>query len=138
MPRGGSLRKPTALKLLEGTARPDRLNPNEPEFDLASGSPPSWLPKKAKEVWQERAVVLLERKVLTEADVELFAKYCIIAAKTRLMAKATKTDKVRQFLQLAQQERLLAIEFGLTPASRGRVSGDNSKPPKNPWEKFTK
>lgn len=39
----GRPRKPTAIKALNGTLRPDRTNPNEPKLDVCLPDRPSWL-----------------------------------------------------------------------------------------------
>lgn len=73
-----SARKPTALKILEGTDRPDRSNPNEPQPELIVDppKPPDDLDSYAKAKWDELAPRLMRQRLLTEADLEMLALTC--------------------------------------------------------------
>ena len=55
-------RKPTSMKLLEGTYRRDRANPAEPKPDVGA-EPPPWLPADgpARDAWHRLAPVLTTR-----------------------------------------------------------------------------
>lgn len=68
--------KPTALKLIEGTARPDRINDREPEPPQGEIKPPKWLVGRSKRLWNEIAPVLDEMGVLTTADPHALALLC--------------------------------------------------------------
>lgn len=75
-------RKPTALKVLQGTDRPDR-HKEEASFPVTQGAkPPDWLidPEAGKE-WELRVRLLEDAGVLTEADLTLLAHYCNSHAK---------------------------------------------------------
>lgn len=61
-------RKPTHLKVVSGTARPDRANPNEPTPPRERPSPPSHLSDRGKAAWAEAAVIVDGMGVLTAAD----------------------------------------------------------------------
>ena len=49
----GRLPKPTKLKLLQGTARPDRMPKNEPQPEAGMPARPGWLAPAAKREWSE-------------------------------------------------------------------------------------
>lgn len=119
-------RKPTDLKVLQGTDRPDRANPDEPKYEATSGSaPPDWLdgPEAVKE-WGRIVAILEEHRVLTAADLSALGHLCNLHAvcvkKTRLGGGPTAAELT--------QLRLFYTEFGLTPASRSKVSsvGDSA------------
>lgn len=116
MPRRRTSDKEKAAK---GTARNDRHH-EEPDFPLMSEvpSPPDWLidPEAVKE-WKHKAQILTEAGVLSEAALSLLGQYCNMHAKAlqkwRLGAEPTAAEMT--------QLRLMATEFGFTPASRFKV-----------------
>lgn len=140
----GRPRKPTNLKVLEGTDRADRANPNEPKpNDLsATAQPPEWLGDNGKEAWSDLLPVLRGMGVVTIADPMAFALLCdalgeYIDARAWLKehedvyAVASKdgdlTWRKRPEVEIAQdawrRAKTMLTEFGLTPAARSRVSG---------------
>jgi phage terminase small subunit len=102
------------MKLLRGTARGDRINPNEPHPRLSSGRVPRWLrlPPDARGVWSRLAPGLVATRVLTELDELALALVCL---------------SVADFLREPTGRKLRAAmaglaEFGATPSSRTRVA----------------
>lgn len=73
---GGRPRKPTALKVLQGTTRPDRRNDREPRPPIAPVKPPSWLKGRGRRAWGWVAPILEEMQVLTTADPHALALLC--------------------------------------------------------------
>ena len=66
--------KPTQLKMLQGTYRPDRANPGEIFPDAPNDlSPPEWLSERAQEKWNEIAPILGSNGLLTECDLDTLA-----------------------------------------------------------------
>jgi P27 family predicted phage terminase small subunit len=61
-------RKPTHVKLVTGTHRPDRGPKNEPKPRRERPSPPAHLSDRAKAAWGAVSVILDRMGVLTEAD----------------------------------------------------------------------
>src|SRR4051812_48345566 len=49
----GRPRKPSALKIIQGTFRPDRANVNEPAGTPGAPKPPEWLGSRASEIFYE-------------------------------------------------------------------------------------
>lgn len=122
-------RKPTALKVLEGTNQPVRANPAEPEFEPTEGAVrPDWLngPEAVKE-WDRLAGLLESQRVLTDADLQTLGHLCNLHAKCvekwRLGAQPTAAELT--------QLRMMNVEFGLTPASRAKVSSVGEGKSKN-------
>jgi phage terminase small subunit len=63
--------KPTALKLLEGTARRDRMNPSEPVAPTleVGARPPAWLKGvRRHRAWNQLVELLNDARVLTVLD----------------------------------------------------------------------
>jgi P27 family predicted phage terminase small subunit len=129
-------RKPTALKLVEGTLRADRANGNEPEPRLLEDlTPPAHMAARSAKVWAELAPMLRRIHVLTEADVVAFEMLCDAVADYRF-ARETRGDdmvtyshKGSQMLDqwlvaqqaCAKRAEVLMGRFGMDPVSRSRV-----------------
>jgi hypothetical protein len=52
-------RIPDHLKVLSGTARADRMNPNARPTNCGLAEPPEWLNERAVEIFQSLGVILL-------------------------------------------------------------------------------
>lgn len=127
--RGGHNRKPTRLKVLSGTARPDRMG-NEPKPSPIAPRCPKWLGKDARKEWRYLAPKLERLGLLTETDGTSFAVYCEAFSRWKKAVLALQelpvTDpayrKVAITLEKAAQEmRAQGARFGLSPADRGRL-----------------
>ena len=106
---------------------------------------PAWFGAAAKAEWARAYPALLERRVITEADLGTFEAYCLAVGQVRELADeiAALTDRYvyseagtprphpafRLQHEAMRQARQLAAELGLTPVSRSRASmtakGDN-------------
>ena len=75
MGRRGPPRKPTALKVMQGTARLDRTPANEPKPD-GTPEPPDFLTAEARVEWDRLASGMEAIGLLTTADRAIFAGYC--------------------------------------------------------------
>lgn len=111
--------KPTALKRAEGNRgkRPlgDKREP-EPEI-LTDLAPPNWLSEAGKAVWERQAPRLAKIKLLTSADVDVFAIFC--------QETGNYIDAQRQL------NALQAAGGGKSPLI---VRGNEGKQPQpNPW-----
>lgn len=135
MPKGGCHnKKPTKLKVLQGTARKDRMPANEPQPTPIAPEMPKGLDRYAKQCWQRNVPILERLGLLTEADMEMFISYCqawsrYCHANKRLKKVLKEADDIevirRAEVSVEKAEhsvRLLANEFGLSPASRSRLS----------------
>ena len=112
--------KPTALKLLEGTSRKDRANENEPQYEPTEGlePPPHLRDSEALACWNEFTEVLEGQRVLTRADRRALAQLCNYESASVQCWNAGSKPTAAEMTQL----RMLFAEFGLTPASRVKVS----------------
>jgi P27 family predicted phage terminase small subunit len=140
----GRPRKPTPLKVLEGTDRKDRANPTEPHpVDLPGDAPPpDWLNDHGKEAWADLLPVLRGMGVVTIADPTAFALLCDALGEYRtarawigdhedvysvVAENGSITWRKRPEVEIAQdawrRAKTMLTEFGLTPAARSRVSG---------------
>lgn len=116
-------RKPTALKILQGTDahHPERRNPAEPH-PAVGAKPPPWLPRNgpARSAWRRLAPVLTATRVLTVADAEALALACLALADF-LEARADANGWRRADAAWERYSGML-VQFGMTPSSRVRVS----------------
>ncbi len=115
------------------------------EARLNSGTdkvkPPKWLTKKAKKEFRRLAKLLLEIDLVTNLDVDLLAVYAnTLVAYQEVDAAIREQGQTRihinkfgaenlvahplltQRKQLADQLRMLAVEFGLTPSARAALA----------------
>lgn len=111
-------RKPQRLKVLEGTARPDR-DYGEPELPEAEDlSAPDWLvgPDAVGE-WDRLTAVLGSVRVLSEGDRTALGHLCNLHGRCVRLWRAGEAPTAAELTQL----RLYFTEFGLTPASRSKA-----------------
>nr|PZN59463.1 MAG: phage terminase small subunit P27 family [Sphaerobacter thermophilus] len=130
MPRGGHNRKPTVLKVIQGNPGKRALNKNEPKPRPIAPEPPPGLDRFGREAWRRLAPLLERQGLLTEDDAELFWAFCQtwsqLRKAVRELNKMNPRDedyrKVAVTVENARKDlRLLAVEFGLTPAARSRI-----------------
>ena len=128
-------RKPTALKVLEGTERKDRMNPAEPRFlPTEEADAPDWLngPVALAE-WYRLRDVLEGQRVLTEADLTALGHLCNLHGKCVEKWRLGSQPTAAELTQL----RMFYVEFGLTPASRAKVSSAGEAKGKNAFAELT-
>lgn len=103
---------------------------------------PAWLSADAKREWKRVVPILVERRILTTADLGSLENYCTAIGTVREMERqlqrdghVIETDKgLKRHPAVGIQSdamtraRLLAAELGLTPVSRSRpaVRGDSA------------
>lgn len=119
----GPKTKPTALKLLRGVTRKDRLNTQEPKAPSGPVEKPAGLSVGASGIWDELATVCLEMGTLTAADVRPMAKLCELEATFAALVKTKgrKDYDVRLERETANALRPYYAMFGLEPSSRSRI-----------------
>lgn len=138
MGQRGPTPKPTALKMLEGTYRPDRANGSEVFPDLPVDlDAPEYLTDAARTKWNETAPVLARNGLLTECDVDALAVYCQTwvrwleaeaAIETEGTTSVAKTgyQQVSPWVTIAKQCRSDLLKYGdrlgLNPSARGRIA----------------
>lgn len=152
-------RTPTQLKVVRGTARPDRANPAEPTPELLTidvAHPPRWLKLSplARRAWRDIAPLLIGMRVLTSADLVALSLLCdslatIVVAKEHVAEHGATYETVGEggarmvrkhpaveiHAEASRFAKVMLGEFGMTPASRSKVSqvGSASKDPLSAW-----
>ena len=153
----GRPKKPTSIKAIQGTLRPDRANKNEPKLDAQIPTTPSWLSPIAKNAFKEIAELLVDIRVITKADKKALEIMCDAYSEYRELRKvviehgptfettgvggdtvirarpevAMSSDAWKRFNSQLQQ-------FGLTPASRAKVNAMEKEPEQDPLKEFLK
>jgi len=139
---GGHNRKPTALKVIQGTARPDRLRDDTLKPRPIVGNPPRGIDPAARRLWRRLAPHLQKLGLLTELDAEMFEMLCEAWARwqhaRRQLREIRETIRGGQgpisgddLLKIRRAEMSFsaaegafkgwAREFGLSPLMRGRL-----------------
>lgn len=129
--------KPTALKELAGNPGKRPLNRNEPKPRIVIPPCPKWVTGEARKEYQRHARLLVELRVMTEADriaLAAFAheltKWLEAEAQVQelgavLISEKTGAPYLNPWQNIASNHFKnmvkLATEFGLTPASRSRI-----------------
>lgn len=149
MGRRGPAPKPTRLKVLEGNPGKQKLNRDEPEYQLLDKlpPPPRHLFKAARKEWKKLGVPLMELGVMTQVDLDAFAELCqnyaylvIISQKIHDQGESAVYDfevtesgyKMPPVLTSQRNKyyemwRKSLADFGLTPATRSRIVATGTK-----------
>ena len=142
---------PTKMKLVKGTFRKDRANPDEPDYEIELPEPPVFLNALGRVEWDRMAEFFFSQGLLTKVDMAALASYCHLygrwaEAETRLNVEKllieTKSGNIIQNPLLGVANTALREmnkclkEFGMTPASRSKVSTKKSKRKADPWSGF--
>lgn len=107
-------------------------NPVRPAVLTEVPPPPSGMGRAAAALWREVAALLVEARVLTAADLPALRQYavvhqrwvdsCALVQELGVVMDGGKRNPAVSAAQACETELLrYAGEFGLTPASRGRV-----------------
>ncbi len=152
MPKGIKNAKPSHLKLVQGTFRPDRAPSKEiAPPPVKTIDPPKGLDVHARRAWRTYGPMLRRLGLLTEADLQAFVLLCQTwarheRAQARLRAvyrqKPNVTIEAIEYIRKAEvsveqagrELRQLWSEFGMTPAARSRL--DVSAPPPTEEDDF--
>ena len=147
-------KKPTKLKLIQGTLQKSKLVESEPMPNRKIPDPPDHLNDIAKEEHERMSEVLYNLGLLTEIDGTALAAYCeaysvwVEACTVRnelgadWMTETTINGNTiqRPIVGIINQARKamkdFLVEFGMTPASRSKVSAKKSEDKKNPFSKL--
>ena len=144
--QSGRKPKPTSLKLLQGNPGKRPMNENEPKPEPKLPSPPNHLSKEARKEWRRSGAFLLQLGLISDLDRAAFAAYCTAYGRWIEAEEALRTYGVMikspsgfpmqsPYLAVANkamdQMRSLLSEFGMSPATRTRVS---ALPPNEPDE----
>lgn len=151
----GRTPKPTAQKRLAGTLQPCRTNANEPVPEVALPLAPDWLSEKARAYWDMIGDVLLNMKLVTVGDGPALMMLCDVLAEwaearayvlengsTYTTESESGSIMHRAFPQVAiasdawRRAMAMLTQFGLTPASRSKVSALGGEDGKDPFEEM--
>jgi P27 family predicted phage terminase small subunit len=136
-PGGGRKPTPTNLKLLRGNPGHRPLNEHEPKPQPRLPRAPAHLSDAAKKEWTRAGRFLLQLGLVSDLDLAAFAAYCTAFGRWVEAEQALNTHGVlvkspsgfpmqSPYLAVAnramEQMRSLLGEFGMSPASRTRVS----------------
>lgn len=111
---------------MKGTKPVLREDPDALTGDLP---PPDWMAAPAQDEWRRVLPLLVERRILTMADLASLENYCVSVGRVREVQAmlAKDNDDADAFAKLCRIQdkamataRLLAAELGLTPVSRSR------------------
>lgn len=139
-------KKPTELKILQGTNRKDRQVEQEPEFEkLDHYDPPEDLDGLALKTWNSLMPLLVEASVLTAADLRALELYCVHYSNfkkaqqeveengyvvTSPQGSISKNPACTVVKEASSEMRALAGVLGLDPAARTRINVGKKKPEK--------
>ena len=128
--RGHNRNKPKQLKELQGTVRKDR-DGDLPDIksDLSSLPPaPKTLKSEGLIYYNEQGNKLLNLGVLNEYNIIVFLNICFMITKLEYFARKMNSASARDvglysglYIKFQQSLRLSCSEFGLTPASLGKI-----------------
>ena len=137
MSPAGRPKKPANLKVLQGTYRPARTNPGGVFPELTDNlQAPEWLPKEARDKWNQLAPTLQRNGLLTECDLDTLTLYCqtwvrYLEAEDKLQTEGSTTTaasgytQVSAWVTIAKNARSDLLMFGdrlgLSPSARGRI-----------------
>ena len=141
MGRRGPPPKPTHLKLLEGNLGKRPLNTREPQPQKIAPRCPEWLTGEGRAAWRRLTALLKGMGLLTVADADAMAAYCLTYARWReaeeflsahglvfpLRDEQGRVRCMQPFPQVSIARNALLLlkayqqEFGLTPSSRSRI-----------------
>jgi len=137
MGRRGPAPVPTNIQLLHGNPSKRAINKREPQPEIARPQYPRWLSSEARNEWRRIVPELMRLGLLTLIDRAALAGYCQAYARwqqaERILTKeglttTTGNGYVQQRPEVAIAQKSLQLvkafcqEFGLTPASRTRIS----------------
>jgi phage terminase small subunit len=106
------------MKKLTGNAGRRPLTVNEPMPPIGAPACPAWLKGDALEEWNRIVPALDRLGMLTSVDGAVLIGHCVTYAEVAMTVKAGEPLKAA----LLGQMRSFAIELGLTPAARAKLS----------------
>jgi P27 family predicted phage terminase small subunit len=133
----GPRRTPTAILKLRGSWRAKSRANSEPTPEVAIPPRPAYLDAGARKEWDRVAAELYHAGVLTRLDMAVLAGYCQNFSRLQEAERGLAEDGLivrspngypiqNPYLSIVheaqRQMRAFAVELGITPASRSRVT----------------
>ena len=115
---------PSAIKKLSGNAGRRPVNEHEPKPPVGAPDRPVWLVGDARDEWDRITPALSLMGVLTQVDHSVLIGHCVTYGEIVATVKAGEPLKAA----LLGQMRAYAVELGLTPAARAKLSIAPPKP----------
>jgi P27 family predicted phage terminase small subunit len=137
MKRNGPPKKPTKLKIAEGTFRQDRAVQNEAQPEIAIPSAPRQLSREARREWRRLSHELYRLGLVSRIDRAALAVYCeawsdwLDATEKVAESGKVRTTEAGNVIEnpyysikkrAAELMHKFLTEFGMTPASRTRIN----------------
>jgi len=160
----GPAKTPTKLKVIRGTFRKDRAPKREadPEVVTEVPKPPTGMPRHGRRMWNRLAAELVAKDLLTVVDLEALEALCSAYAlfkearqaiyryrdadgkwRHRTAGEYLAGRNSQTIPELGAMRQALAlmksymVEFGLTPAARGKIELPAREPKdEDPMEKL--
>lgn len=149
MAQRGPRTLPTNLKIVTGTARPHRLNPDEPQPEPVAPDAPDHLTPDARAEWDRIVSELAALGLMTRLDRGALAAYCQAWGRWRAAEEAlarmaardattaglmirTKSGNLIQNPLVGTANKAMAdmiryaAEFGMTPSARTRIRAETA------------
>lgn len=142
----GRPRKPTTLKVLEGNPGKRPINKDEPKPIPVAPKCPAHLDPVARKEWRRISANLEPLGLLTQIDMAALAAYCQVYSrwveaenqirKHGMLVKSPNGYPMQSpYLNIAskavEQMKAFLTEFGMTPASRSRISVEETNKKKS-------
>lgn len=130
----GPGKKPSHLKAVAGTSRPDREPAAVVELPLVDEipAPPYWLPNAhAVNEFKRLASILFNNKLLTEGGLMALGHLCALHGSLVQLWAAN----VPPTGHMLAQYRALINDFGLTPVAQGKVKAGGNEGKGNEYSK---
>ncbi|MGB4248536.1 MAG: phage terminase small subunit P27 family [Pseudohongiellaceae bacterium] len=146
---------PTFLRIVKGNPGRRPIPKDEPRPKRVIPSCPDYLSQSGQVAWGRLSVLLDRMGVLTEADAAALERLCdcytdimecrkLIARDGRTYKVTTMTSDtliksnpaVNQLRAADAQFKSYLVEFGLTPAAKGKVSGAQDTEAVDPLDQF--
>jgi len=133
----GNKSKPDEIKVIQGTFRPDRANSDAPSAPSGLPDAPHWLSERAAELFAHLSAVLDALSIASPVDVHMLAMLAsrleeieILTAVIEDCGRTYQSEsglwkarpEVAQRSEAMRHAQSLLTEFGLSPATRNRVS----------------
>ena len=151
----GRPRVPTVLKVIKGTDRPCRRNPDEPKPKAGIPRPPDFLQGDARKHYWKTARKLARLGLVTEIDGIGLAMLCqewahyveateSVKASGLLIKSPNGFPVLNPYLIVANQAqkklRSLLSDFGMSPGSRSRIqaAAADVEDPADEWKQLLK
>ena len=143
--------KPTALRLVGGNAGKRKINKSEPKPELAQPMPPAFLIDDAKVEWGRVCGSLYKVGLMTELDRGALAACCQAygrwaeAERELALMNLTVTTSNGNAIQnplvgiankAAADYVKYAVEFGMTPSARARVTASTNDKQEDKYQEF--